>query len=150
MWRRYQPWDLAIELNQGSSLAPVSWRKEPQVCIIMRVRHTSQGAETRPFRQHRLPTMRAQSCLTLSLCGHARKWRKTRGQLFTERPCRTLNLSSESSRVRGLPVARSVSGSNHILKGILTRNTTMKKFIAPVALGSRFSWVVLYALSLRI
>lgn len=42
---------------------------------------------------------------------------------------------SESSRVRGLPVARLLSGSNHILKGFLTRNTSMKKYIAPVPLG---------------
>lgn len=42
---------------------------------------------------------------------------------------------SELSRVRGLPVARLLSGSNHILKGFLTRNTSMKKYIAPVPLG---------------
>lgn len=41
----------------------------------------------------------------------------------------------ESSRVRRLPVARLLSGSNHILKGFLTRNTHKKKNIAPVPLG---------------
>lgn len=53
-----------------------------------------------------------------------------------EEPERTLKLSPESSRVRRLPVACALSGSNHILKGFLTRNTGMEKSIAPVPPGS--------------
>lgn len=34
-------------------------------------------------------------------------------------------------------MAPSLSGSNRILKGVLTRNTGMKKYIAPVASGER-------------
>lgn len=65
-------------------------------------------------------------------------WRGNEGRpgaAFYRGALKDSKFPSESSRVRGLPVARLLSGSNHILKGFLTRNTSMKKYIAPVPLG---------------
>lgn len=96
-----------------------------------------------PRRVEALPTsepftmLSARCGLMVSLCGHRGNEGRP-GAAFTDRPYRALNFCLESSRVRRLPVARSLSGSNHILKGFLTRNTGMKKYIAPVARGSGF------------
>lgn len=69
--------------------------------------------------------------LMLSLWDHQGNARRPRAA-ETEQPERTLGFSPESSRVRRLPVACALSGSNHILKGFLTRNAGVKKYMAPV------------------
>lgn len=72
------------------------------------------------------------------------------GQLLPSSPKETPNFSPAWSRVRRLPVARTLSGSNRILKGFLTRKTGMKKIYCTCSFGEQFSRVALYALCLRI
>lgn len=72
-----------------------------------------------------------------SLSDHQGNGRRA-GAAWTEQPERTVDLSPEPSRVRRFPVACALSGSNHILKGLLTRNAGMKKYAAPVPPASVF------------
>lgn len=83
-----------------------------------------------------------------SLCDHQGNGRRA-GAASAEQPGRTLDLCPESSRVRRLPEACALSGSNHILKGSLTRNTGMENHTAPVPPGSLFhGWFcMLYVLA---
>lgn len=61
-----------------------------------------------------------------SLCDRGGNEGRLRAALHRE-ALKDSKFPSELSRVRRLPVARSLSGSNHILKGFLTRNTRKKK-----------------------
>lgn len=96
-------------------------------------------------------TIQVQRCLMASLCDRGGNEGRPGAALHRE-ALKDSKFPPESSRVRRLPVARLLSGSNHILKGFLTRNTHKKKKYCTCSFGGggRFSGVVLEALCLWI
>lgn len=125
-----------------------SRRKELQLCRLMQASQTVG-----------LGSLRRGEALLTSAPSHGRRGRAAwsrpfvtikemdgaPGAAWTEQPERTLDFSPGPSRVRRLPVARALSGSNRILKGLLTRNSGIKKYAAPVAPASVFhGWFCMF------
>lgn len=79
-------------------------------------------------------TIQVQRCLMASLCDRGGNEGRPGAALHRE-ALKDSKFPPESSRVRRLPVARLLSGSNHILKGFLTRNTHKKKKYCTCSFG---------------